>query len=211
MLEAAVRRNRLLPKGWPSRVRSSVVHAVSHPHFSLTLARGVAANSINGRMRIKDSRMLRLPAHRRPNDPPTERLAILELRAARGWSTAEAARRLLVTPLAISSRMTRLDQEGSDALVRLLEPANRFPEFVGYIVPRLKTLGPIMGTRKIAQHLCRAELHLGATAIRRMLTHASAQRGFPSSMEARRRVTARGPNEVFHVDLTTVPRSVGCR
>jgi len=40
--------------------------------------------------------MERLLAHRRPNYPAIERLAILELRAACGWSQAETARRLLV-------------------------------------------------------------------------------------------------------------------
>jgi len=35
------------------------------------------------KMRIKDARMLRIPAQRRPHYPPIERLAILELRAAR--------------------------------------------------------------------------------------------------------------------------------
>ena len=190
MLDAAVHRHLPLPKGWPARVRSSAVQAISLAHFSLTFARGVAANSINRRMRlqaevdrlkqeisllqeetrIKDSRMLRIAAQRRPHYPPTERLAILELRAARGWSTAETARCLLVTPLTVSSWMSRLDDEGPDALVRLPEPVNRFPEFVGYLVRRLKTLCPTMGTRKIAQVLCRAELHLGATTVRRMIT-----------------------------------------
>ena len=153
--------------------------------------------------------MTRIPAQRRPHYPPTERLAILELRAARGWSTAETPRRLLVTPRTVSSWMSRLDDEGPDALVRLPEPVNRFPEFVGYIVRRLKTLCPTMGTRKIAQVLCRAGLHLGATTARRMLKHRSAPREFPISKEARRRVTARRPNEVYHVDLTTVPTSMG--
>ena len=109
MLDSAVRRNLRLPKGWPGRVRSSTIQAISLAHFSLTFARGVAVNSINERMRlqaevdrfrqevallgeelrIKDARMLRIPAQRRPHYPPTERLAILELRAARAWSTAE--------------------------------------------------------------------------------------------------------------------------
>jgi len=39
---------------------------------------------------IKDARMERLPAQRRPHYPPIERLAILELRAARGWSLAQS-------------------------------------------------------------------------------------------------------------------------
>ena len=107
MLDAAVGRNLSLPKGWPAHVRSSTVHAISLAHFSLTFARGAAANSINKRMqlqaevdrlrqevallqeelRIKDARMLRIPAQRRPHYPPTERLAILELgRRAAGRS-----------------------------------------------------------------------------------------------------------------------------
>ena len=92
-----------LPKGWPKRIRSSVIHAVSLAHFSVTFARSVAAASINARIRlkaennrlrqeiailveearIKDSRMDRIPAQRRPHYPPIERMAILELRAAR--------------------------------------------------------------------------------------------------------------------------------
>jgi hypothetical protein len=43
--------------------------------------------------------MGRILAQRRPHYPPIERLAILELRSVRGWSAAETARRLLVTPL----------------------------------------------------------------------------------------------------------------
>ena len=229
MLDAAIRRNLPLPKGWPARIRSSAVQAISLAHFSLTFARGVAANSINKRMRlqaevdrlrqevallgeelrIKDARMLRISAQRRPHYPPTERLAILELRAARAWSTAETARRLLVTPLTVASWMSRLDDEGPDALVRLPEPVNRFPEFVGYLVRRLKTLCPTMGTRRIAQVMCRAGLHLGATTVRRMRKHRPPRRAFPVSKEARRRVTARRPNEVFHIDLSTVPTSMG--
>jgi hypothetical protein len=38
-------------------------------------------------MRIKDSRMEQIEPHRRPHYPPTARLAILELRAGRGWTS----------------------------------------------------------------------------------------------------------------------------
>ncbi len=214
-----------LPKGWPRRVRSAVVQTISLAHFSMTTARSIAANSINARirlkeennrlrqeigllieeMRIKDARMERIPAQRRPHYPPTERLAILELRAARGWSLAQTARRLLVTPLTVASWMRRLDDEGPDELVQVPVPVNRFPDFVGYVVRRLKILCPTMGAGKIAQILCRAGLHLGATTVRRMLKHRPTPRAFPTSNEAGRHATARRPNEVFHVDLTTVP------
>ena len=154
-----------LPKGWPKRIRFSVIQAISMAHFSLTFARSVAANSLNARIRlkaeisrlrqeiavlieetrIKDSRMDRLPAQRRPHYPPIEHMAILELRAARGWSLAQTAQRFLVTPATIASWMQRLDDEGPDALVQVREPVNRFPDFVRYIVCRLKVLCPTMG------------------------------------------------------------------
>jgi hypothetical protein len=118
-----------LPKQWSSRVRSGVLHAISLAHFSLTYTRSWAANSLNARlrlkqendrlrqelalvreeMRIKDARMLRIPAQRRPHYPPIERLAILELRAARGWSLTQTARHLLVTTATVCSWMGRLD------------------------------------------------------------------------------------------------------
>src|SRR5437867_4080416 len=143
-----------LPKGWPRRVRSAVIQTISLAQTSLTHARSVAANSINARIRlkeeidrlkneisllseesrIKDGRMEQIPPQRRPHYPPVERLAILQFRTARGWSLAQTATRFLVTPLTISSWTVRLDEEGADALVRMPEPVNRFPEFVGYMV-----------------------------------------------------------------------------
>jgi len=48
-------------------------------------------------MRIEDERMGLVPAAARPHYPPHERLAILAVRAARGWSAAETARAFLVT------------------------------------------------------------------------------------------------------------------
>ena len=42
-----------LPRNWPRRVRSAIIHAVSMAQTSLTLARGWAANSANARIRLK--------------------------------------------------------------------------------------------------------------------------------------------------------------
>ena len=136
-----------LPKQWPTRVRSGVLHAISLAHFSLTFTRSWAANGVNARirlkaendrlrqelallqeeMRIKDARMLRIPAQRRPHYPPTERLAILELRAARAWSMAQAARRLLVTTATVASWIGRLDEEGPRALVQTRRTRQQVP------------------------------------------------------------------------------------
>ena len=59
--------------------------------------------------------MARIAPQRRPHYTPTERLAILELRAARGWSLAQTARAFLVTAETIASWTRRVDEEGPDA------------------------------------------------------------------------------------------------
>ena len=112
--------------------------------------------------------MARIDPHRRPHFPPTERMAILELRAARGWSQEQTARVFQVTAATIASWTHRVDEEGPDALVRLRSPVNRFPDFVRYVVGRLKALCPTMGKKKIAETLARAGLHLGATTVGRI-------------------------------------------
>ena len=119
-----------LPKGWGRRVRSAVLRTVSLAQFSLTYARAWAANSVNQRVRlhaendrlrqevalqreedrIKDARMRRIDPHRRPHYLPSERMAILELEAARGWSLEQTAMAFLVTAATIASCMHRLDE-----------------------------------------------------------------------------------------------------
>jgi hypothetical protein len=89
--------------------------------------------------------MSRIAPYRRPHYAPLERMAILELRAARGWTAVRTAERFLLTPASIASWMQRLDEEGPEALVQIREPVNKFPDFVAYVVRRLKVLCPSMG------------------------------------------------------------------
>jgi hypothetical protein len=96
-------------------------------------------------------------------------MAILELKAVRGWSLAQAARVFLVEPETIAAWLKLIDEEGSPALVQLREPVNKFPDFVRYIVQHLKILCPALGKVKIAQMLAGASLHLCATTVGRML------------------------------------------
>lgn len=222
-----------LPCDWPGTVRSAVLHAIALARFAIVYSRSWAANSANARvrlaaennrlkehvsllreeLRIKDARMGQIAPQRRPHYPPGERMAILELKAARSWSLEQTARAFLVTPATVASWMKRLDEDGPDALVQLPQPANRFPDFVRYVVQRLKTLCPTMGKVKIAQTLARAGLHLGATTVGRMLND---NRRYPNpgtevdaEATTERLVTARYPNHVWHVDLTVVPTGLG--
>ncbi len=92
-----------LPKSWPRHIQSAVLHVISLAQYAMSHARGWAEDSINPRhrlsaqtdrlkteiallreeLRIKDARMARIPAQLRPRYLPTERMSILELRAAR--------------------------------------------------------------------------------------------------------------------------------
>lgn len=221
-----------LPRNWPASVKSAVLHVISLAQYSLAQAHGWAVDSRNTRiglkakldranqeiallreeMRIKDARMTHLPPHQRPHYPPTERLAILELKAARNWSLAQTARAFLVTSATISTWMSRLDEEGADALVQMQQPVNRFPDYVTYIVKKLKQLCPSMGKKKISETLARAGLHLGTTTVSRMLK--KKPRYLPPSDDAKtnskgRVVTAKYPGHLWHADLTVVPTALG--
>jgi len=221
-----------LISGWPGSVKSAVLHVISLAHYAIVAARGWAANSINARvrltaendrlrqevellrqeLRIRDARMARIHPRRRPHYRPIERMAILELKAAHGWTVAQTARQFLVEPATVASWLKRIHEDEPNALVQLRQPVNRFPDFVRYIVQRLKTLCPSLGKRKIAQMLARAGLHLGSTTVQRMLKDGPvkppvepAGRAVPTG----RVVTADYPDHVHHVDLTLVPTSPG--
>jgi len=217
-----------LPKGWHDCVKSAVLHAIALAHYAIVYARAWAADSINARVRlaaendrlreacalpreeirIKDTRIAQITPQRRPHYDPHERMAILELRAARGWSLKQTADTFLVTPATVTSWMKRIDDQGANALLQLREPVNKFPDFVRYIVQRLKTLSPSMGKVKIAETLCRAGLHLGVTTVGRILQE-EPQSSPGDAAPSTRVVTAKRPNHVWHVDLTAVSTSMG--
>ena len=44
-----------LPKRWPRRVRSAVIHTISLARFALTVARGGAAEALDARVRLNRS------------------------------------------------------------------------------------------------------------------------------------------------------------
>ena len=160
-----------LPKGWKGHVRSAVLHVISLAQYTTIYTRGWAADSSNQRvrlqaeldranqeiaflreeLRIKDARLTRINPHRRPHYPPAERMAILQIRAARGWSLEQIGRVFHLTSATIASWMKRLEEDGAEALVQLHEPVNRFPDYVRYIVHG--TNGSARGSHAKIHHL----------------------------------------------------------
>ncbi len=106
-----------LPKSWQECVRSVAIYVFSLAHYCIVYPRARAADSINARVRLaaqndhlheectllreelrtKDARAAQIPPQRRPHYGPLERLAILELRAVRGWSLKQTADTFFLT------------------------------------------------------------------------------------------------------------------
>ena len=73
---------------------------------------------------------------------------------------------------------------------------------------KLKVLCPTMGKVRIAQFLARAGLHLGSTTVARMLATPTRRRPNKHDMH-HRAVRSTRPNQIWNVDLTTVPTAGG--
>ncbi len=175
-------------------------------------------------LRIKDERMGLVPAGERPRYPPHGRLAILAVRAARGWSVARTARAFLVTAPTVASWTRRVEEGGPDALVRMRAPVNKLPDFVTVVVQQLRAVCPLLGKIRIAQMLARAGLHISAATVGRALRAPPAGDLTPpppkrprdpavappaASTRRSRAVTARRPHYAWHVDLTVMPALCG--
>ena len=111
-----------LPKDWPEYVKLAAIHSVALAHRVITYSRSFAINSsiervrlagqldsvqnenalLQEELRIKDARMAALPPRKRPQYAPHERMAILELKAARAWNLAETASTFMVDPETIA-------------------------------------------------------------------------------------------------------------
>ena len=140
------------PNSWKQHVRSGVLQVISLAQYAAVYTRAWAVDSVNTRIRlkaendrmtqemallaeqirVKDARMASIDPHRRPHYRPTERMAILELKATRGWSLEQTGRVFLLTAATIATWIERVAEEGPDALVQLREPVNRFPNYVRY-------------------------------------------------------------------------------
>ena len=172
--------------------------------------------------------------NRRPHYPAAERLAIVLLRAAMGWTVAKTARAFLVTPQTIARWMKRLDDDGPEALSELRQPVNRFPDFVRETVQALRATFPSLGVQGVANILARAGVHLAASTVSRMTKakpapppfepdpvsqgQAAAEQGQAASKAegdgkteatTNRVVTARHPHHLWHLDLSLLPRVSG--
>lgn len=229
-----------LPRDWKRHVKRALAVAVGLERLALPEVRAGFEHSPDPRAqlvagfdaareqcavlaeqcRLLRARLARVPAARRPQYEPCERLAILTLRSRAGWSAARTASEFLLTPKTVASWTARLEEEGPDALVAPRSPVNAFDDAAAELVHHLHDTAPGLGRRKKAEVLLRAGLHLAASTVRRMLERPRPQpptnppapespgprdenEGAPDP--APRVVKAKRPHHVWHVDLTTIP------
>jgi len=225
-----------VPRQWPKHIKSAFLHTISlasavfsntcalaekrksnHTRFKAELAQTYQEIALlREELDIKDNRFMKVSPFKRPRYSPIQRLQILKVRAARRWSISQTSKAFLVNEQTIIAWMKRVDEEGEHALLQIIEPVNKFPDFVRSIVRQLKTFFPGLGKEKIAQVLARAGLHLGVTTAGRMLKEESSNEAeektvFAEDMEpAKVRIaTAKYPGHVYHLDLTVVSTSKG--
>ena len=126
-----------LPPGWPDHVRSSLLHAIALASAALSIARsrrvtrGLRADLeratheialLKEELALKDARWSRLSARRRPHYMPVERMRILQLKAARRWSSEEAADTMMLDDQTLRPGCGASMRVGS---VRLSGPTSR--------------------------------------------------------------------------------------
>ena len=215
-----------LPKGWSQTVRHAVLNVVGIVRIAMLAGREFLIQNgdvleahvhrletevalLREELRIIGSRVKRIDPQRRPQYPPVERMAIMELRAMRGWSKAETARRFFVSADTIRAWLRRADD---DSLLQMATPVNRFPDFIRHAVQQIKRFCPSLGKVKIAEVLGRAGIHIGKTTVDRILKENPAVTPEPSSSGDNSkscRIVSKYANHTWHADLTAVPISGG--
>ena len=153
--------------------------------------------------------------HRRPDYQPQQRLAILQLRRLRGWSTAKTAARFVIHPNTLRSWIAAIEGHGNQRLLAGIVVWNRIDDTVRWTVRELRRLcpQPELGTRTIARLIVRAGLAISRTTVQRVLREPQPSRPAcrkrepmppPAGVEPRHLLRPKHPNHVWHIDLTSL-------
>jgi len=215
-----------LPKGWSKTARHAVLNVIGIVRVAMLAGREYLIQQgdvptahihrlktevalLREELRILGSRWARIDPQRRPQYSAVERMAVMELRAMRGWSNAETARHFFVSDDTIRSWLRRADDA---SLLQTTTPVNRFPDFVRHAVQQLKLFCPSLGKVKIAETLARAGIHIGKTTVGRILKEKPSFAPEPSPSEDNSkssRIVSKYANHTWHADTTAVPISGG--
>ncbi|MEM7168059.1 MAG: helix-turn-helix domain-containing protein [Planctomycetota bacterium] len=137
------------PRGWKERVKWLVLNVISLGRVCTSVLEAEDVEStdpqvrgsaevealhreirlLNEELSLKDARLSRVSPRKRQHYSPTERMRILELKAARGWSTAQTAEAFLVTPATVASwqRTSNIDDGQTPNEIHEAQPKEAEP------------------------------------------------------------------------------------
>jgi len=225
-----------LPESWQDNVKRGMNKALQLARFDIIRVRGKVDYDPRREVRLKAqldkvknelalerdlnsiyrSRFEKIPAKRRPNYTPVDRMRVLNHKAARGWNLKQASENFLIDPQTLSSWDQRMEEGGANALVQIKEPVHKYPDYLRYGLQQLKALIPLMGKKKIGEYFIRAGLTLSTSTVGRALKNAIPDKPFipdpehdVDPKEEIKVVTSRHPDHTWMCDLTVVPTHFG--
>ena len=156
-----------------------------------------------------------LAPHRRPDYPPEQRLAIIQLMRMRGWNVKTAAGRLVIHHNTLRAWIKAVEGKGPNRLLDGAGVWNRVDDAVRWAAREIRRLcpEPEFGTRTIARHLLRAGLQISRSTVQRLLREPEVKKPQrkprppmekPVGVNPDRLLTPRKPNQVWHADLTQI-------
>ena len=154
-----------------------------------------------------------LPPHRRPDYPPEQRMAIIQLMRLRGWNVTTTAGRFVVHPNTLRAWIKAVEGKGRPSLLDGAVVWNRVDDAVRWTAREIRRLcpGPEFGTRTIARHLLRAGIQISRSTVQRLLREPEVEKPprkprppmeKPVGIKPDRLLTPRKPNQVWHSDIT---------
>ena len=156
-----------------------------------------------------------LPAHRRPDYRPEQRLAILQLRRLRGWSIRKTAKHFVLHRNTICAWIRAAEGKGHPGLLNGAVVWNRIDDAVRWAVHELRRLcpEPEFGTRSIARQVFRASIQISRSTVQRVLREPKPVRPAQHSRPVMAKPLGKKPyhllrpewiNRVWHLDLLSL-------
>ena len=163
---------------------------------------------------LRAGRDAMFPRHR-PDYPPEQRLAIIQLMRLRDWNVITAAKRFVVHENTIRAWIKAVEGKGRPSLLAGAIVWNRVDDAVRWAAQEIRRLcpGPEFGTRTIARHLLRAGLQISRSTVQRLLREPEVEKPprkprppmeKPIGIKPDRLLTPSKPNQVWHTDVTQI-------
>ncbi len=156
-----------------------------------------------------------IPSHRRPDYPPEQRLAILQLRRLRGWGIQRTAERFVIHPNTVRLWIKAVEGHGNSRLLARVIVWNRLDDAVRWTVHELRRLCPEkeFGSRTLARHILRAGIQISRSTAQRILRETEPKNPLrraqpamakPTGVQPYHLLRPKYPNRVWHIDLLTL-------